>query len=119
VNVPVVLIAAAVIVSAAAQMCTDPRVSRRFPQQRKMMNAIRAFYGALAVAALVAFIPRGQVAAFGACAAVFGWIGLTVLASLRASPGPQTPSRVLQVGGPDIACLVGIAAGLAQAMLLK
>ena len=117
-NIAVVLIAAAVIVSAAAQMCTDPRVSRRFAQRGKMMNAIRALYGALAVAALVAFVPRGQVATFGACAAVFGWIGLAVLASLRTSPGPQTPARVLQVGGPDIACLVGIAAGLAQAMLL-
>ena len=118
-NIAVVLIAATVIVSAAAQMCTDPRVSRRFAQKRKMMIAVYALYGALAVAALVAFVPRGQVAAFGAFAAVFGWIGLAVLASLRVSPGPETPKRVLQVGGPDIACLVGIAAGLAQAMLLS
>jgi hypothetical protein len=118
VNIAVVLIAAAVIVSAAAQMCTEPRISRRFAQKRKMLNAIRALYAALAVAVLVAFVPRGQVATFGACAAVFGWIGLAVLASLRASPGPETPERVLQVGGPDIACLVAIAAGLAQAMLL-
>lgn len=118
-NVPVMLIAAAVIVSAAAQMCTDPRVSRRFAQKQKVMSAVRGLYAALAVAVLVAFVPRGQVAAFGAFAAVFGWIGLAVLASLRASPGPQTLSRVLHVGGPDVACLVGIAAGLAQAMLLK
>ena len=117
-NVAVVLIAAAVIVSAAAQMCTEPRISRRFAQKRKMLNVIRALYAALAIATLVAFVPRGQVAAFGACAAVFGWIGLAVLASLRVSPGPDTPSRVLQIGGPDIACLVGIAAGLAQATLL-
>ena len=117
-NIAVVLIAAAVIVSAAAQMCSDPRVSRRFAQKRKVMNAVRALYGGLAVAALVAFVPRGQVAAFGAFAAVFGWIGLTVLATLRASPGPETPAKILQLGGPDIACLIGIAAGLAQAMLL-
>lgn len=117
-NIAVFLIAAAVIVSAAAQMCTDPRVSRRFAQKQRMVNAVRALYGALAIAALIAFVPRGQVAAFGAFAAVFGWIGLAVLASLRASPGPETPRRVLQIGGPDIACLVGITAGLAQALLL-
>ena len=117
-NVAFVLIAATVIVSAAAQMCTDPRVSRRFAQRRKMMIVVYALYGALALAALVALVPRGQVAAFVACAGTFGWIGLAVLASLRFSPGPETPKRVLQVGGPDIACLVGIAAGLAQAMLL-
>jgi hypothetical protein len=118
VNTAVVLIAATVIVSAAAQMCTEPRISRRFAQRRKLVISLYALYGALAVTALVAFVPRGQVAAFGAFAAVFGWIGLAVLASLRFSPGPETPRRVLQLGGPDIACLVGIAAGLAQAMLL-
>ena len=118
-NVAVVLIAATVIVSAAAQMCTDPRVNRRSAQRRRVMIAVYALYGALAVATLVAFIPRGQVATFGACAAVFGWIGLAVLASLRFSPGPETPRRVLQVGGADLACLVGITAGLAQAMLLR
>ena len=118
-NIAFILIAATVIVSAAAQMCTDPRVSRRFVQKRKLVLSIYALYGTLALAALIAFIPRGQVAAFGAFAAVFGWIGLAVLASLRFSPGPQTPRRVLQVGGSDIACLVGIAAGLAQAMLLR
>ena len=117
-NVPVTLIAAAVIVSAAAQMCTDPRVSRRFVQVRKVLTAIVALYGVLGVAALIAFVPRGQVAAFGAFAAVFGWIGLGVLAWLRFSPGPQTPARALHVGKPDLACLVAITAGLAQAMLL-
>lgn len=117
-NIAVVLIAATVIVSAAAQMCTDPRISGRFAQKRKLMMAVYSLYGAQAVAALVAFVPRGQVAAFGAFAAVFGWIGLAVLALLRASPGPETPRRVLQIGGPDIACLVGITAGLAQALLL-
>jgi hypothetical protein len=119
VNIAVVLIAATVIVSAAAQMCTDPRVNRRFAQRRKVMIAVYALYGALAAAVLVAFVPRGQIATFGACAAVSGWFGLGVLASLRFSPGPETPRRVLQVGGPDIACLVGITAGLAQAMLLR
>jgi hypothetical protein len=119
VNVAVVLIAAAVIVSAAAQMCTDPRVSRRFAQRPKLMKVVYALYGTLGGAALISFVPRGQVAAFGAFAAVFGWIGLAVLASLRLSPGPETPRRVLHVGGPDIACLFGIAAGLAQAMLLR
>jgi membrane associated rhomboid family serine protease len=119
VNIAVELIAATVIASAAAQMCTDPRISGRFAQQRKMLIAVYALYGALGVAALVAFVPRGQVAAFGAFAAVFGWIGLSVLASLRVAPGPQTPARVLHVGAPDITCLVAIAAGLAQAMLLS
>ncbi len=118
-NIPIVLISATVIVSAAGQMCTDPRVSRRFAQKRKVLLAIYALYAALGVAVLVAFVPRGQVAAFGAFAAVFGWIGLAVLASLRFSPGPETPKKVLQLGGPDIACLIGIAAGLAQAMLLS
>jgi hypothetical protein len=117
-NIAVMLIAATVIVSAAAQMCTDPRISRLFEQKRKLTMAVYGLYGALGVAALLAFIPRGQVATLGAFAAVFGWIGLAVLARLRFSPGPQTPARVLHVGGPDIACLVGIAAGLGQAMLL-
>ncbi len=118
-NIAVTLIAGAVVVSATAQTCTDPRVSRRFAQKQRLMIAIIALYGALGVAALIAFVPRGQVAAFGAFAAVFGWIGLGVLAWLRVPPGPQTPARVLHVGKPDLACLVGIAAGLAQAMLLS
>ena len=118
VNIAVELIAATIIASAAAQMCTDPRISRRFAQRRKIMIAVFALYGALGLADLAAFVPHGQVAAFGAFAALFGWIGLAVLASLRISPGPDTPAKVLRVGGPDIACLVAIAAGLAQALLL-
>jgi membrane associated rhomboid family serine protease len=118
VNLAVELIAATVIASAAAQMCTDPRISRRFAQKRKIMLSIFALYGALGVADLAAFVPRGQIAAFGAFAALFGWIGLAVLASLRISPGPDTPAKVLRVGAPDIVCLVSIAAGMAQALLL-
>ena len=57
-NVTVMLIAATVIVSAAAQMCTDPRVSRRFEQKRKLSITVYGLYGALGVAALIAFIPR-------------------------------------------------------------
>jgi membrane associated rhomboid family serine protease len=114
----VLLIAGAVVISAAGQMCSDPRVSKRFAQKRKLTTALYAQYGAMSLAALIAFVPRGQIAAFGAFAAVFGWIGLGVLAFVRFSPGPDTPARVLHVGGPDIACLVAIAAGMSQAMLL-
>ena len=117
-NLAVELIAATLIASAAAQMCTDPRISSRFPQRRKIMIAVFALYGALGLADLAAFVPRGRVAAFGALAALFGWIGLAVLASLRISPGPDTPAKVLRVGAPDIVCLIAIAAGMAQAMLL-
>ena len=114
----VLLIAGAVVVSAAGQMCTDPRVSRRFAQKQKLRTAVCALYGAMGLAALIAFVPRGQVAAFGAFAAVFGWIGLGVLAFLRSSPPPGLPSRFLQVGAPDLTGLIAIAAGMAQAMLL-
>jgi len=114
----VLLIAGAVVVSAAGQMCTDPRVSKRFAQQRKPTIAVYALYGAMSLAALIAFVPRGQVAAFGAGAAVFGWIGLGVLAFIRSSPPPGLPGRFLHVGAPDLAGLVAIAAGMAQAMLL-
>jgi membrane associated rhomboid family serine protease len=111
------VIAAVVIISAAAQMCTDPRVSRLFAEKRKLMIAFYALYGAMSVAALIAFVPQGMVAAFGACAAVLGWIGLGGLAYARFTI-PTLPARALYVGAPDLAGLVAITAGMAQAMLL-
>ena len=115
---PVLLIAAAVIVSAAAQMCSDPRVSRLFAQKKNLMTALYGLYGSMSVAALIAFVPEGQVAAFGAFAAVFGWIGLGTLAFIRSS-SPMVPPRLLRVGAPDLMGLVAIAAGMAQAMLVS
>lgn len=114
----VLLIAGTVVISAAAQMCTDPRVSKRFAQKRKLTTALYALYGAMSFAALAAFVPRGQVAAFGAGASVFGWLGLGALAFVRSSPPEGMPSRYLHVGAPDLAGLVAIAAGMAQATLL-
>jgi membrane associated rhomboid family serine protease len=114
----VLLIAGAVVISAAGQMCTDPRVSKHLAQRRKLTTTLYALYGAMSVAALIAFVPRGQVAAFGAFAAVFGWIGLGVLAFVRFSPPQGVPPRFLHVGAPDLTGLVAIAAGMAQAMLL-
>ena len=111
------MIAAVVIISAVAQMCTDPRVSARFAEKRKLMIAFYALYGGMSLAALIAFVPQGQVAAFGACAAVLGWVGLGGLAYARFTV-PGLPSRALYVGAPDLAGLVAITAGMAQAMLL-
>jgi hypothetical protein len=117
-NDAVLLIAAVVVVSAAAQMCTDPRVSRLFAEKNKLMIAFYALYGAMSVAALAAFVPRGQVAAFGAFACVLSWIGLGGLAYFRFTAPPSAPPKVMHVGAPDIMGLVVITAGLAQAMLL-
>jgi len=114
----VLVIAAVVLISAAAQMCTDPRVSRLFAERKKLMTAFYALYGAMSVAALAAFVPRGQVAAFGAFACVLAWIGLGGLAYFRFTAPPEAPSRVMHVGAPDIMGLVVITAGMAQAMLL-
>jgi hypothetical protein len=111
------VIAAVVIVTAVAQMCTDPRVSARFSDRRTLMIAFYALYSGMSVAALIAFVPQGLVAAFGACAAVLGWIGLGGLAYARFTV-PGLPSRALYVGAPDLAGLVAITAGMAQAMLL-
>jgi len=117
-NDAVLLIAVVVVISAVAQMCTDPRVSRRFPEKNKLMVAFYALYGGMSVAALAAFVPRGQVAAFGAFAAVFGWIGLGGLAYFRFTAPMPAPPRVMYVGAPDLIGLVVITAGMAQAMLL-
>jgi membrane associated rhomboid family serine protease len=117
-NDAVPVIAAIVVISAAAQMCTDPRVSRLFAEKNKLMIAFYALYGAMSVAALAAFVPRGQVAAFGAFAAVLGWIGLGGLAYFRFTTPMPAPTRVMYVGAPDIMGLVVITAGMAQAMLL-
>ena len=112
------MIAAVVIISAVAQMCTDPRVSARFAEKRKLMLAFYALYGGMSLAALIAFVPQGQVAAFGAFAAVLGWIGLGGLAYARFTmPGPL-PSKVMYVGAPDLVGLIAITAGMSQAMLL-
>jgi len=111
------VIAAVVIISAVAQMCTDPRVSARFVEKRKVMMAYYALYGGMGLAALIAFVPQGQVAAFGAFAAVLGWIGLGGLAYARFTV-PGLPAKVMYVGAPDLAGLIAITAGMAQAMLL-
>jgi hypothetical protein len=115
---PVLVIAAVVVISALAQLCTDPRVSRRFAEKKKLMTAFYALYGGMSIAALAAFVPRGQVAAFGAFACILSWIGLGGLAYFRFTAPPSAPSRVMHVGAPDIMGLVVITAGMAQAMLL-
>jgi hypothetical protein len=112
------VIAAVVIVTAVAQMCTDPRVSARFTEKRTLMMAFYALYGGMSLAVLIAFVPRGQVAAFGAFAAVMGWIGLGGLAYARFTMGMAMPAKVMYVGAPDLVGLVAITAGMAQAMLL-
>jgi len=112
------VIAAIVIVTAVAQMCTDPRVSRLFAEKRKLMIAFYALYGAMSVAALIAFVPQGLVAAFGAGAAVLGWIGLGGLAYTRFTMPVPLPTKVMYVGAPDLVGLLAITAGMAQAMLL-
>ena len=89
------VIAAIVIVTAVAQMCTDPRVSRLFAEKRKLMIAFYALYGAMSVAALIAFVPQGLVAAFGAGAAVLGWIGLGGLAYARFTMPVPLPTKVI------------------------
>ncbi len=118
-NDAVLVVAIVVVISAAAQMCTDPRVSRLFAERNKLMIAFYALYGAMSVAALAAFVPRGQVAAFGAFAAVLGWIGLGGLAYFRFTTPLPAPARVMHVGTPDVVGLVVITAGMAQAMLLS
>ena len=114
----VLVIAGVVVISAAAQMCTDPRVSRLFAEKHKLMVAFYALYGGMSLAALVAFVPQGLVAAFGACAAVLGWIGLGGLAYARFTMPVPLPAKVMYVGAPDLVGLVAITAGMAQAMLL-
>lgn len=111
------VIAAVVIVTAVAQMCTDPRVSARFADRRSLMLAFYALYSGMSLAALIAFVPQGLVAGFGAGAAVLGWIGLGGLAYARFTV-PGLPPRALYVGAPDLAGLLAITAGMAQAMLL-
>jgi hypothetical protein len=117
-NDAVPVIAAVVVISAAAQMCSDPRVSRLFAEKKKLMAAFYALYGAMSIAALAAFVPRGLVAAFGAFACVLGWIALGGLAYFRFTAEMPAPTRVMYVGAPDIMGLVVITAGMAQAMLL-
>jgi membrane associated rhomboid family serine protease len=117
-NDAVLVITVVVVISAAAQMCTDPRISRRFAEKKKLMTAFYALYGAMSIAALAAFVPRGLVAAFGAFAAVLAWIGLGGLAYFRFTAPPSAPAQVMQVGAPDVLGLVVVTAGMAQAMLL-
>ena len=112
------MIAAVVIITAVAQMCSDPRVSARFAEKRKLMIAYYALYGGMGLAALIAFVPQGQVAAFGAFAAVLGWVGLGGLAYARFTMPTPLPAKVMYVGAPDLVGLVAITAGMAQAMLL-
>jgi hypothetical protein len=111
------LLVLAVGASAAVQILTDPRITRRFIYRTLLAIAVYAAHCTVGFLVVLYLLPIGtDHAAAGVAAVVVGWIGLGVLGLIRFAPRLREPPRFLARFGPaDGICLLVISAGIASA----
>jgi hypothetical protein len=110
------LVIIAVAISAIAQICTDPRITRVFIYKSLLALGVYAVHVAVAIVVMVYLLPLGPHAALGVTLAFLGWIGFGMLGLIRFAPRTKEPPRwLMQFGVPDIVCLLLIVGGIASA----
>jgi hypothetical protein len=110
------LVVLAVAVSAIAQICTDPRITRAFIYRSLLALGVYAAHVAAAMLVMIYLLPWGPQAALGVVFAFLGWIGLGFLGLVRFAPRTTEPPRwLMHFGLADVICLALIVGGLASA----
>jgi hypothetical protein len=110
------LAAVAVLISAIAQIFTDPRITRKFALSSLLALAVYLVHGAVGVLVVIYLLPYSPDDAGAIAIGILGWIGLGMLGLIRFSPRLKQPPQVLMhVGVADAICLLMIAFGVASA----